>query len=425
LRFVTARRVGWGIADQGLSSLTNFGVGVLVARSVSPEDFGAFSLAFAAYIIALVIGRGLVGEPLVVRSSRVPLAQWREAAAASTGFVIALSALISAVVLVGALVARGRVGEAFVALALVLPGLLLQDAWRFAFVANGQPRLAFLSDLIWLAVLVPGLLALDAWGVTSLAGPVLIWGGSALLAAFMATSLARTWPAIGKARSWWRRNLDLGPRFTIEGVISVAAAQATLYVLGGVAGLSAAGAFRGAQLLLGPIQMLIMGISMVGVPEGVRILHSRGPRGLPRPATLVSLALAAGAVLWGLLLTLLPQDVGRQILGESWDGAQMLVLPMAIGFAGVMIGLGPGVGIRALADARRSLAARSIHAAAELTGGVVGAIAGGPLGAAIGVALGSWAGAGAMWIAFMASVREHEHAASPPGTGAAPQTTPP
>ena len=65
----TVRRVGWGVGDQALSSLTNFFMGILVARTVSPDDFGAFSLAFGAYVLALVVSRGLTGEPLVVRHS--------------------------------------------------------------------------------------------------------------------------------------------------------------------------------------------------------------------------------------------------------------------------------------------------------------------------------------------------------------------
>ena len=48
-----ARRAGWGVADQALSSLTNFAVGVFVARQLGPTEFGAFSLAFATYLLAL------------------------------------------------------------------------------------------------------------------------------------------------------------------------------------------------------------------------------------------------------------------------------------------------------------------------------------------------------------------------------------
>jgi hypothetical protein len=50
------------------------------------------------------------------------------------------------------------VAAAFVALGLVLPALLLQDSWRYAFFANGQGRKAFLNDAVWAVSLVPAML---------------------------------------------------------------------------------------------------------------------------------------------------------------------------------------------------------------------------------------------------------------------------
>ena len=40
-----AGRAGWGLIDQAFSSLTNFALGILIARTVPIAEFGAFSLA--------------------------------------------------------------------------------------------------------------------------------------------------------------------------------------------------------------------------------------------------------------------------------------------------------------------------------------------------------------------------------------------
>src|SRR4051794_6381544 len=40
------RRFAWSVADQGISSLSNFVLGILVARSLGPEALGAFALAY-------------------------------------------------------------------------------------------------------------------------------------------------------------------------------------------------------------------------------------------------------------------------------------------------------------------------------------------------------------------------------------------
>jgi O-antigen/teichoic acid export membrane protein len=69
LRSHAVRRIGWGVADQAVSSLTNFAVSIYVARTLGAEKFGAFSLAYVTYAFALNASRGLGTDPLMVRFS--------------------------------------------------------------------------------------------------------------------------------------------------------------------------------------------------------------------------------------------------------------------------------------------------------------------------------------------------------------------
>lgn len=50
--------LGWGVGDQALSSLTNFALGLITARTVTAYEFGAFSLAFATFTAGLGLARG-------------------------------------------------------------------------------------------------------------------------------------------------------------------------------------------------------------------------------------------------------------------------------------------------------------------------------------------------------------------------------
>ncbi len=52
-----ARRIGWALGDQVLSSLTNFALTISVARVVSPSSFGVFATLIVASQFVLVIGR--------------------------------------------------------------------------------------------------------------------------------------------------------------------------------------------------------------------------------------------------------------------------------------------------------------------------------------------------------------------------------
>ena len=82
------RRIGahlsWGLADQGMCSLTNFLLSAYIARSLGATQFGAFALAYVTYGFANNVSRGLSIEPLLVRFSGLEW-KWRRATGGCTG----------------------------------------------------------------------------------------------------------------------------------------------------------------------------------------------------------------------------------------------------------------------------------------------------------------------------------------------------
>lgn len=108
----TARRVIWGLGDQAVSSLTNFTVGIFVARSLSAMEFGVFSLAWVTYGVVLNLSRGLATDPLVVRFSRVPTASWRAAVSRSSGTALLIGIVTGTAGLLAGLAIGGSVSPA-------------------------------------------------------------------------------------------------------------------------------------------------------------------------------------------------------------------------------------------------------------------------------------------------------------------------
>ena len=51
--------LGWGVADQGVSSLGNFAFSILLAKALSPTDFGGFTIAWVTYGMILNASRGI------------------------------------------------------------------------------------------------------------------------------------------------------------------------------------------------------------------------------------------------------------------------------------------------------------------------------------------------------------------------------
>jgi O-antigen/teichoic acid export membrane protein len=398
-------RFGWGIADQALSSLTNFALGIAVARSVSAEDFGAFAIAFSTFLVALNVTRQVAVQPIAIRYATADGQTWRRVTGASTGLVLLLAIAMGIVFVVAGIAIGPRSGTSIVALGVTLPGLLLQDAWRLTFFAAGRGAAAFVNDLTWVVVLFPGFLVLGALGLHgSLVAIVLLWGISGCVAALAGIVQSQVIPDPSRAMAWLREHRDIGPRLLASELIPLAATQGVIYVLGLVAGLAAAGSLRAAQLLLGPLNILTMSLYFVAVPFGARQYAER-PNRLRGTAATISTLMVGATLALTIAILVVPDGLGPLLLGESWPGAALVFVPVAIATIGKNLGYGPRTGLLAMAMASRTLRLTVFEAGAALVAGTVGAIAGSASGAAWGLAVVSGVVGILWWREFGAGLR--------------------
>ncbi len=389
-----------------MSSLTNFAVSIYVARTLGAVQFGAFGLAYVTYSFALNASRGLATDPLMVRFSGTDLPTWRRAVASCTGTAAVVGLAAGACVLAAAAVLDGTARGAFLALGLTLPGLMLQDSWRYSFFALGRGSQAFLNDLVWGVALLPALVFVRATRHENVFWFVLAWGTAAAVAAGVGPWQARVVPRLSGARRWVSRHRDLGLRYLGENTSSSGANQLSTYGIGLIVGLAAVGYVRAAVTLMGPFLVIFSGISLVTVPEAARVLR-RSPRRLPLFCLLVSGGLTAAALAWGVvLLVTLPRGLGDWLLGPIWRPAYPLVLPLTISALGMSLCVGAGGGLHALGAARRSLRAMVLASAIYLVCGLVGAAAGGAVGTVCGAAVAMWIGALLWWWQLRAALRE-------------------
>jgi O-antigen/teichoic acid export membrane protein len=403
-----ARRLAWGIADQALSSVTNFGLAVLAARTLSAQEFGAFTLAFTAYTFALGISRASASEPLVMRFSGETVAAWRRAVGLSAGAVLILGVVGGVSSLAVGLVAGGTLGEALIVSGLALPFLLVQDHWRFAFFADGRGHLSFANDLAWAFIQFPVLLILVLVTDSPAVGWLLLaWGGAAGVAAVLGALQAGVTPKVGRALWWWREQRDIVPRILGEFFAVTGGSNLALFGIAAVGGLSAVGAIRGAQVLMGPVTVLILGVSIVAIPESVVSLK-RSPSSLRRRSVVFSCGLGICSLVWGGVVMVLPTSIGVQILGDTWTTAHSAVPGLIVWQTALAVSVGAVAGLRALAAVRRSLWVRILVVPFVVGGGMAGAIVGGANGAALGLGAANSLAAVAWWFQLQRALREYE-----------------
>ena len=411
----SGHRLGWGLADQAVSSLTNFAVVLLAIRTVAPAQFGAFSLAYVTYGFVLSASRGLVTAPLQVRFSAIDLPTWRRAVRECTGSAV-VAGLISGIgALAVATVLSGTAKAGFIALGIMLPGLLLQDSWRYAFFALGRGGQAFLNDTIWALALVPALGLLRVTHHQEVFWFILAWGAAASVAAVAGSWQARVVPRPSHAWQWVEQHRDLGWRYLVENMSINGSTQLRTYAVGIIVGLTAIGYLQAANTLMGPFMVIYLGMTLVTVPEAVRAAR-RSLRHLWLFCLFAGVGLAVMCLSWGvMLLVALPRGLGVWLLGPIWRPAYPLVLPLTLSIMGGCIDSGATSGLHALAAARRSLHAGLIASAIYLTCTVVGTLVDGVLGTVWGLAAGTWIGVLVWWGEMRAGLRESGNSAKNSG----------
>jgi O-antigen/teichoic acid export membrane protein len=404
-----AQRFGWGLADQAMCSVSNAAVSFYVARELGATKFGAFSLAYVTYSFALTASRGLATDPFLVRFSGTDLVTWRRAAAECTGTALVTGLVTGACALLAALLLHGEPRLAFLALGLTLPGLLLQDSWRYSFFALGRGGRAFLNDTIWTLTLVPPLLILRITHSNSVFWLMSAWGIAAAFAACIGPLQARVIPKPAKAWNWLAKHRDLGFRYLAENAANGGAGQLRTYALGLMAGLAAVGYVQAAALLMGPFLVIFLGMSLVTVPEATRVLR-HSPGHLRLYCALVGAGMAVLALIWGLaLLVALPKGLGALLLGkELWRPASRLVLPYTFSVMGFCLIGGASAGLHALGVAKRSLRAMIIASVIYLGCNLTGAYLDGAAGTVRGAALATWVGAVVWWWQLHLAMRESD-----------------
>lgn len=395
-----------------MSSITNFVVVLYIGRILGAEQLGAFSLAYVTYGFALNASRSIATDPLVVRFSNSSVSVWRSAVASSTGTALVTGVALGILSLGAGALLQGTTKQAFIALGLALPVLLLQDSWRFAFFAIGKGQHAFINDSIWALALIPAILVVRETGHSGVFWLVVAWGVGAGVAAAVGPLQARVMPRPLNTKNWLYTHRDLGPRYLAENASGNVASQGRAYGLSVILSLTAIGYIQAASTLLGPFQVILFGISIAVVAEASRVLH-RSPQRFVMFCVLISIGLSTAGLLWGLALQIaLPMGLGHLVLPKIWRQTAPLVLPTTIALLAGSSCCGAVAGLHALGAAKRSMSAGVSTSVSYLVLSLVGGALGGAAWAIYAGALSGFGNSVFYWLQLRAALKESEHSRS-------------
>lgn len=300
----TSVRFGLTAIDQSVSSLSNFAVGVAVARVAGLSAFGAYSLVYAVWLLLAALHRSLVTDPMAIENDlHKPDAAQHIGRGLAAELCLGVVAAVLFAAAGGLLLSLGqpKFGLCFLGIAPWLPCLLAQDYWRWVGFMRSQPQKALLNDTVFDIVQVVMFAALFLVGVRSSLLAVEAWGVGAAGAALFGLWQFGSRPSLVHGVERIRLRWSLSKWLVTENLTSSARAQSTLLLTGVFLGTNGVGGLKAAtSLVSGPSLVLIQAGGSIGLPEASKALKERGWPGLRRVQRVVT---AAGSISVGIIAT--------------------------------------------------------------------------------------------------------------------------
>jgi len=353
VRLRGSSRVALTLADQVVSSVSNFATGVAVARLSGAVAFGQYALVLTIWLVLVGVHRRVVAEPMIVESRDADIDAEAIAQGLSAELVLGAVAttLIGATGLV-ALAAGADIGVTLLAFAPWFVPLLVQDYWRAVSYQRRRPELALLNDLVFAVAQVAaigvvfvlgwrsGALIIGAWGLGGAIGALLglRWFPDRVPWRHGCQAIVRMWP-----RGRWLLADFLSAFASQQGYLVFAALLLSEVDYGG---------FRAAFSLMGPTVVIMLAAGNVGLPEAARRAASPDRRELRRYVRQLSFWTTCCVALYGLALALAARPLLRVLYGTEFGRFAPLTVLVALEYVIVVSMYGQGIALRATGGVR-------------------------------------------------------------------------
>ena len=391
VRAVSSRR-GASVIDQTLSSSSNLLLALLVGRHSTVQEFGLFALSTSMYWFCLGAGRALIGEPGFVTRDSDP----RRSASARL-YVGAGFAVISSAGFWGLAVVFGD--PLFILMGVALVPLLLQDGLRYLFFARAEPWGALALDAVWLTMQIFAIPVVLAW--LDPEGP-LVWVAAWTIGALTSVVVGLLWLRPGCSpsgvRAWMTRTRRLAAGFLSDFVITTGAQQATLMLLPAVSSLGVVAALRTAQVVNGPLNVLMGATAIIVLPAVARRRDANDLSGALRDARRAATHLVAISAAYLVVLSLALPHWGPSLLGDQWQNSRAVIPVICVHMALMGVLQGPVLTLRGFGRVRSLLLTRLVITPGNMAGPLLGAYFGGAIGMACGMVMSASTAALVWWL---------------------------
>lgn len=329
-------------STNAIISVNSLVITFAIARGSSTFEFGLAALGLTVYYFSTGLARSTFTETVLAGLGESGIA-FRTARRLSL-YGLVCAAIVTAF---GVLLHNPYL----TVLGPALHGLTLLENTRTIQLAIGKATHALEVALGWMVLTVAAAALLPVAGVWLFAA----WAASGALLGYANSLRLRT-----PIRASWPKD-DAESRtaglFAADFVVGTGGSMLTVLLLGLTASPRVVGAVRGAGTLLGPANVISTSARSLVIPLLTRAREGAVENEVAVAIRVSGLLLLVSAPL-ALLLTLIPKQIGEQLLGATWDAAALAIVPLAIESVLALLGSVPASGHRSRLAGRRSLILR-------------------------------------------------------------------
>ena len=387
-------KAGFALIDQGLVSGSNFVVSIVLARWLTPGEYGGFALVFAVFLLLSMAYQCLLLEPMAIYG----VGEYGPRLRGYLKTLIAIHAIISGAILLALAMAAavahmqpnaGGLPSALAGIGVAAPCILLFWLARRACYLNARSGIAAAGAVFYCGSMMCGLGVMHVFSALSAFSTFLVMGVSGLLTAIILFLLLNSSIVGGhsapSARETWGRHWGYGAWALGGAIASWIPAYIYYPLLGGFAGLDTVASFKALMNLAAPVTQLQAAFSMLLIPYAARRFRQHGAESLIRFSALLTWCGLGCAALYWLVIAGFQHSIFHALYAGRYPEVAALIPLAAIGSIFWAATFGFSTALRAMERPRLIFVGFAVAAAVSLLAGIPATRAFGLTGAIWGV----------------------------------------
>jgi O-antigen/teichoic acid export membrane protein len=347
------------VMDHGLISGSNFLLGIVLARYLGSEQYGAYALAFSTFVLLSLIHSALAMEPMSVFAPSI----YRKTLREYLGLLLWVQ-IVGSVILVACAGAGGALfhllGEhshlisAIEGIALASPCVLIFWFARRAFYLQFRPGQALIGSIVYSALLCFGIWALAAAKLLSPFAAFVVMGTAALLTGVLLLFRlhpTRSRKAIAKVlslREVATQHWQYGRWAFVSSLFVWVPWNGFYSVVAHFSGLAESGALRALLNLAMPMTQTYAAFSLLFISQAARLAHEKGWEAVKIQAWRITQLYTLGSSAYWILICIFR----TQLISLMYAGHYQEIAPLVpvVAVASILSGaaMGPTIAIRAM-----------------------------------------------------------------------------